>query len=161
MDPDAVIVRHKVAGVPQRLAEVLEAPVINAGDGAHEHPSQALLDMLTVVEQKGQIEGLTVTIIGDIAHSRVARSNIYGFTKNGGRGAGLWTADDAAARHREPGREGLYESSRGARGCRCRDGPAHPDGAARGRLLPERARIRRDLRPRPGQPPLSRRKTRS
>ena len=83
MDPDAVIVRHKVAGVPHRLAEVLEAPVLNAGDGAHEHPSQALLDMLTVREQKGRIEGLTVTIIGDIAHSRVARSNIYGFTKLG------------------------------------------------------------------------------
>lgn len=83
MDPDAVIVRHKVAGVPHRLAEVLEAPVINAGDGAHEHPSQALLDMLTVRENKGRIEGLTVTIVGDIAHSRVARSNIYGFMKLG------------------------------------------------------------------------------
>ena len=83
MDPDAVVVRHKVAGVPHRLAKVLKAPVINAGDGAHEHPSQALLDMLTVREQKGRIEGLTITIIGDIAHSRVARSNIYGFKKLG------------------------------------------------------------------------------
>jgi len=83
MDPDVVVVRHKVAGVPHRLAEVLEAPVINAGDGAHEHPSQALLDMLTVMEEKGRIEGLTVAIIGDIAHSRVARSNIYGFSKLG------------------------------------------------------------------------------
>ena len=83
MDPDVVIVRHKVAGVPQRIADVLEAPVINAGDGAHEHPTQALLDMLTVFQEKGRIEGLTVAIIGDIAHSRVARSNIYGFTKLG------------------------------------------------------------------------------
>jgi len=83
MDPDCVIVRHKVAGVPQRLADVLQAPVINAGDGAHEHPTQALLDMLTVHQEKGQIEGLTVAIIGDIAHSRVARSNIYGFRKLG------------------------------------------------------------------------------
>jgi aspartate carbamoyltransferase catalytic subunit len=83
MDPDAVIVRHNVAGVPHRLAEVLDAPVINAGDGAHEHPTQALLDMLTVYQEKGRIEGLTVAIIGDIAHSRVARSNIYGFTKLG------------------------------------------------------------------------------
>lgn len=83
MDPDCVIVRHKVAGVPHRLAEVLDAPVINAGDGAHEHPSQAMLDMLTVKEEKGGIEGLTVTIVGDIAHSRVARSNIYGFSKLG------------------------------------------------------------------------------
>jgi aspartate carbamoyltransferase catalytic subunit len=83
MDPDVVIVRHSVSGVPHRMAEVLEAPVINAGDGAHEHPSQAMLDMLTVKEQKGNIEGLTVTIVGDIAHSRVARSNIYGFSKLG------------------------------------------------------------------------------
>jgi len=83
MDPDCVVVRHKVAGVPQVLANVLDAPVINAGDGAHEHPSQALLDMLTVSQEKGRIEGLTVAIIGDIGHSRVARSNIYGFTKLG------------------------------------------------------------------------------
>jgi aspartate carbamoyltransferase catalytic subunit len=83
MAPDAVVVRHKVAGVPQRIADELDCPVINAGDGAHEHPSQALLDMLTVSQAKGRIEGLTVAIIGDIAHSRVARSNIYGFTKLG------------------------------------------------------------------------------
>jgi aspartate carbamoyltransferase catalytic subunit len=83
MDPDAVVVRHKVAGVPQRIADVLAAPVINAGDGAHEHPTQALLDMLTVYQEKGRVEGLSVAIIGDIAHSRVARSNVYGFTKLG------------------------------------------------------------------------------
>ena len=83
MDPDAVIVRHAVAGVPKRIADVLEAPVINAGDGAHEHPTQALLDMLTVQQEKGRIDGLTVTIVGDIVHSRVARSNIYGFCKMG------------------------------------------------------------------------------
>lgn len=83
MDPDCVVVRHKVAGVPQRIAELLEAPVINAGDGAHEHPTQALLDMLTVYQKKGRLDGLTVAIIGDIAHSRVARSNIYGFCKMG------------------------------------------------------------------------------
>ncbi len=83
MDPDAVVVRHKVAGVPKRIADVLDAPVVNAGDGAHEHPTQALLDMLTVLEEKGRLDGLAVTIIGDIAHSRVARSNIYGFLKMG------------------------------------------------------------------------------
>ncbi|MFP6580855.1 MAG: aspartate carbamoyltransferase catalytic subunit [Myxococcota bacterium] len=83
MDPDAVIVRHAVAGVPKRIADVLKAPVVNAGDGAHEHPTQALLDMLTVYQEKGQLEGLTVAIIGDITHSRVARSNIYGFRKMG------------------------------------------------------------------------------
>ena len=83
MDPDAVVIRHNVAGVPKQIADELAAPVINAGDGAHEHPTQALLDLMTVVEEKGRIDGLTVTIIGDIAHSRVARSNIYAFTKMG------------------------------------------------------------------------------
>jgi aspartate carbamoyltransferase catalytic subunit len=83
MDPDCVIVRHSVAGVPKRIADVLGAPVINAGDGAHEHPTQALLDMMTVQQEKGRIDGLTVAIVGDIAHSRVARSNIYGFRKMG------------------------------------------------------------------------------
>jgi aspartate carbamoyltransferase catalytic subunit len=83
MDPDAVVVRHGVAGVPKQIAKELAAPVINAGDGAHEHPTQALLDLMTVVEEKGRVDGLTVTIIGDIAHSRVARSNIYAFTKMG------------------------------------------------------------------------------
>jgi len=83
MDPDAVVVRHKVAGVPKRIADVLTAPVINAGDGAHEHPTQALLDLLTVKLEKGRIDGLSVAIVGDIVHSRVARSNIYAFTKMG------------------------------------------------------------------------------
>ncbi len=83
MDPDAVVIRHNVAGVPKQIADELAAPVINAGDGAHEHPTQALLDLMTVVEEKGRIDGLTVTIIGDIAHSRVARSDIYAFTKMG------------------------------------------------------------------------------
>ena len=83
MDPDLVIVRHSVAGVPKRVADVLDAPVVNAGDGAHEHPTQALLDMLTVRQVKERIEGLTVTIVGDILHSRVARSNIHGFLKMG------------------------------------------------------------------------------
>lgn len=83
MDPDAVVVRHSVAGVPKRIADELRVPVINAGDGAHEHPTQALLDLLTVSQKKGYVDGLTVTIVGDIVHSRVARSNIYAFLKMG------------------------------------------------------------------------------
>ncbi len=83
MDPDAVVVRHSVAGVPKQMADVLAAPVINAGDGAHEHPTQALLDLLTVKLEKGRIDGLSVAIVGDILHSRVARSNIYAFRKMG------------------------------------------------------------------------------
>jgi aspartate carbamoyltransferase catalytic subunit len=83
MDPDLVVVRHAVAGVPKQIADVLSAPVVNAGDGAHEHPTQALLDLLTVRQKKDRIDGLTVTIVGDVLHSRVARSNIYGFLKMG------------------------------------------------------------------------------
>ena len=83
MDPDLVVVRHAVSGVPKRIADVLAAPVVNAGDGAHEHPTQALLDLFTVRQEKERIEGLTVTIVGDIIHSRVARSDIYAFRKMG------------------------------------------------------------------------------
>ncbi len=85
MTIDAIVVRHKASGVPQMLANVTHASVINAGDGAHEHPTQGLLDLFTIREHKGSIAGLTVTIIGDITHSRVARSDIYGLTKLGAK----------------------------------------------------------------------------
>ncbi|HXQ22019.1 MAG TPA: aspartate carbamoyltransferase catalytic subunit [Candidatus Acidoferrales bacterium] len=77
MRPDAIILRHPSAGAPHFLAARVECPIINAGDGAHEHPTQALLDALTIRERKGRIEGLTVAIVGDILHSRVARSNVF------------------------------------------------------------------------------------
>jgi aspartate carbamoyltransferase catalytic subunit len=76
MNPDLIVIRHAAAGAPKILADALPVPVINAGDGAHEHPTQALLDAFTIREKKKTIAGLTVTIIGDITHSRVARSNI-------------------------------------------------------------------------------------
>lgn len=82
---DMLIIRHAAAGVPHLVAKHSTASVINAGDGAHEHPTQALLDLFTIQEKKGRIEGLNVSIIGDIAHSRVARSNIWGLTKLGAR----------------------------------------------------------------------------
>ncbi len=82
---DTLVIRHAAAGVPHAIARRASASVINAGDGAHEHPTQALLDLFTVQEKKGRIEGLNVSIIGDIAHSRVARSNIWGFTKLGAK----------------------------------------------------------------------------
>ena len=85
MQPDIIVVRHGSAGTPLLLSKLVKAGIINAGDGAHEHPSQALLDMLMIRDDKGKIDGLKVTIIGDIAHSRVARSNIYGLTKMGAR----------------------------------------------------------------------------
>lgn len=83
MFPDFVVVRHKHAGVPAKLARQLKCGVINAGDGAHEHPTQALLDALTIRRHKGRIAGLTVAMIGDIAHSRVVRSNIHLLTRLG------------------------------------------------------------------------------
>jgi aspartate carbamoyltransferase catalytic subunit len=75
MRPDVVILRHGQCGAPHMVAEHIEAAVVNAGDGTHEHPTQALLDAMTIKHAKGRIEGLEVTICGDIAHSRVARSN--------------------------------------------------------------------------------------
>jgi aspartate carbamoyltransferase catalytic subunit len=83
MNPDCIIIRHSASGAPHLLARLMHVPVINAGDGAHEHPTQALLDLFTVREKKGKLAGLKVAIVGDILHSRVARSNIYGFTKMG------------------------------------------------------------------------------
>jgi len=85
MKPDVFVVRHSSSGVPQMLAARTPASVINAGDGMHEHPSQALLDMHTILDHKHRLDGLNVLIVGDIFHSRVARSNIWGLTKMGSR----------------------------------------------------------------------------
>ena len=78
-----LVVRHAQAGVPQMIAQSVKCAVVNAGDGAHEHPTQALLDLFTIREKKGKIEGLNVLIVGDILHSRVARSNIWALQKMG------------------------------------------------------------------------------
>lgn len=83
MRPDVIVLRHPSSGAPHLIAKRLNASVINAGDGIHAHPSQALLDMLSVREKKGTIKGLKISIVGDIAHSRVARSDITGFSKMG------------------------------------------------------------------------------
>jgi aspartate carbamoyltransferase catalytic subunit len=82
---DFIIIRHSSAGVPHLLAQKLRASVINAGDGTNEHPTQALLDAFTIKEKKGKIEGLDIAIVGDIMHSRVAKSNIYSLTKLGAK----------------------------------------------------------------------------
>jgi len=83
MKPDVIVIRHSASGAPHLMASLLKASIINAGDGMHEHPTQALLDMMTVREHLGKIAGLRIAIIGDIAHSRVARSNMIGFAKMG------------------------------------------------------------------------------
>ena len=83
MKPDVVVLRHSFAGACYMLAKNLKASIINAGDGMHSHPSQSLLDMMSIREKKGSLKGLKIAIIGDISHSRVARSNCIGFTKMG------------------------------------------------------------------------------
>ena len=83
MRPDAIVMRHAASGAPHFLARHLPTPIINAGDGTHEHPTQALLDARTILDYRKSLEGLRVAIIGDIAHSRVARSNIYLLSKFG------------------------------------------------------------------------------
>jgi len=83
MGASVIVIRHPMSGAPWLLAKELDSSIINAGDGSHEHPSQALLDLFTIREIKGGIEGLKVLIVGDILHSRVARSNIWGLLKLG------------------------------------------------------------------------------
>jgi len=83
MSPDVVVVRHSSSGAAEILARELSCGIVNAGDGAHEHPTQALLDLLTIREHKGHFDGLNVAIVGDITHSRLARSNIHGMRKLG------------------------------------------------------------------------------
>src|SRR5262245_17399523 len=83
MGVDVVVVRHSTPGTPQLLAQNLDCSVINAGDGPHEHPTQGLLDILTIRERRPNLAGLTVALVGDIAHSRTARSNIWGLKKLG------------------------------------------------------------------------------
>ncbi|HEX3047759.1 MAG TPA: aspartate carbamoyltransferase catalytic subunit, partial [Bacillota bacterium] len=83
MGVDVIIIRHSLAGTPRLLANSVAAHVINAGDGAHEHPTQGLLDMYTIQEKKGKVAGLNVVIVGDVLHSRVAKSNIWGLIKMG------------------------------------------------------------------------------
>jgi len=85
MGIDVMVVRHSSPGAPHLLAQHLGCSIINAGDGAHEHPTQGLLDIFTIRQHKGRLEGLTVGLVGDIAHSRVARSNIHGLLKLGAR----------------------------------------------------------------------------
>jgi len=85
MQPDLIVIRHSHPGVPHMLAKRLQAGIINAGDGAHEHPTQALLDAFTIRQHKGRLEGLKVAIIGDIEHSRVVRSNLHLLGKMGAK----------------------------------------------------------------------------
>ncbi len=85
MNPDMIVIRHSASGAPHFLARHCRSAIVNAGDGAHEHPTQALLDALTLRQKKGRLEGLRVAIVGDLMHSRVARSNVWLLTRMGAR----------------------------------------------------------------------------
>jgi aspartate carbamoyltransferase catalytic subunit len=85
MGVDAMVVRHQTPGTPHLLSQNIQASILNAGDGPHEHPTQGLLDILTIRQRRGSLKGLTVALVGDIAHSRTARSNIWGLQKLGAR----------------------------------------------------------------------------
>src|SRR6202158_4926010 len=117
MRPDAIIMRHSASGAPHFLQRYLGIPIINAGDGTHEHPTQALLDARTILDRGAKLEGLRVAIIGDIAHSRVARSNVYLVSKFGA-GLVLWGPASVLPRELEqlaPGVRLAYEMTEAIR----------------------------------------------
>src|SRR5688572_23062612 len=108
MAPDMIVMRHGSSGAPHQLARVCKASIINAGDGTHEHPTQALLDAFTIKERKGRLAGLRVAIIGDLAHSRVLRSNIHLLTK---MGAQVWVCGPPTLIPAEMKRFGVHVTS--------------------------------------------------
>ena len=145
-DPDVIVLRHPQIGAPQLVARVTEARIVNAGDGKHQHPTQALLDLYTIQEQFGRVEGLHVAIVGDVLHSRVARSNIQALVLLGARVTLVGPAAAPPARDRGDGLRGDDGHRRDRRrGHRLR--PAHAERAdARGReLRAQPARVHRPL----------------
>ena len=104
---DMVVIRHGSSGAAQFLGQRIRSNVINAGDGTHEHPTQGLLDLLTLRDRFGRIAGLKVCIVGDVLHSRVARSNIWGLTKLGAEVGVCGPPDPASQSRHRPGRDGV------------------------------------------------------
>ncbi len=139
MAPDLIVIRHAMSGAPHLLAKSVKCAVINAGDGAHEHPTQGLLDLLTIRQRKGRLDGLEVAIIGDIAHSRVARSACHGLIHHGQPGSA------SSARHPDPPLRGMCLGATRARsmeeavaGGRRGDDAQGPAGAPGGDPVPQR-----------------------
>ena len=146
MAPDMIVMRHASSGAAHLLSRICRSRIINAGDGMHEHPTQALLDAFTIREHKKRIEGLKVTIVGDLLHSRVLRSNVKLLTK---LGAEVWVSGPPTLVPAGIERFGVRVSARDRRGGRRRrrhHDAAHPAGAHAGRLHPVAARVLPDVR---------------
>ena len=142
MRPAAIVIRHPSSGAPHFVAQLVDCPVINAGDGTHEHPTQALLDMHTIRERKGKIAGLTVAIVGDILHSRVARSNVLALTTLGCNGAPGWPTDIVAAGMSYVWCGAVYRPSGWIGRGRCGDGPTVAAGTSGAEFFPQRRGVR-------------------
>ncbi len=152
MRADAMVIRHGSSGAVQLIADKVDCPVLNAGDGRHEHPTQALLDALTIRRRLGRVAGSRVAICGDVLHSRVARSNILALTLLGNEVRVVAPADAHPARNRPDARHHLHRHGRRTEGRRRRDDAAPPERADGRRLPAQRARISRALRPDPETP---------
>ena len=146
MNPDMIVVRHARLGAPHFLARHCRSAIVNAGDGAHEHPTQALLDALTLRQRKGRLKGLRVAIVGDLLHSRVARSNVWLLSKMGAEVVLCAPPTLVPPGIETPGPRHLSHRRGGGGGGRGHDA-APPARAHDGRLLPLRARVPRALRP--------------
>ena len=147
MHCDLLVVRHDQSGAPNLLSKIVDAAVINAGDGTHEHPTQALLDALTIKRHKGRIAGLTVAICGDITHSRVARSNIHLLTTMGSQVRVVGPPTLMPAEVAELGVTVHHDMAQGLAGCRHRDDAASAAGADGARPGAQCARVFPVLRP--------------
>ena len=152
MSIDMVVIRHWSAGAASFLAARIPSNVINAGDGAHEHPTQGLLDILTLRDHFGRLEGLKVCIVGDVLHSRVARSNIYGLVKLGAEVGVCGPRTLLPAAIEELGRAGLRPRGGGGRVGRCHQCAAIAAGTHAGRLRALAQGVQPRLRDYPGSP---------
>ncbi len=143
---DLVVIRHKYAGAPQMLTECMDAHIVNGGDGVHEHPTQALLDLFTMRRTLGKLAGLRVGIVGDISHSRVAGSLVPALRKVGATHRRHRTADAHASAAGRSRRRGHLLARRGATDPRCRVHAARAVRARRRDAHPEQPRVREALR---------------
>ena len=147
MGADAIVIRHSSSGSPLQLTRWVDGRVLNAGDGTHEHPTQALLDLYTMREKLGRLEGLRVAIVGDVMHSRVARSLTFGLVKMGAEVTLVGPPTLDPARGRRVGRAGELRHRRAPAQARRVLHAARPEGAPAARVLPERSGVRAAVRP--------------